>query len=59
MKNTLKQIFNFFCFFIICPFVGICSLTVFYNTRWLEVACLILVWLWLILAYKYLIKLFD
>ena len=59
MKDTFKQIFNFLCFFIISPIAAFCSFVMASSLDWKGLVCSILIWLWLILAYKYLIKLFD
>jgi len=64
----IKRIFNFICFFVIAPMAffisSICLGECFFRSSSivLQLETLFITgcaWLWLILAYRYLIKLFD
>lgn len=66
----IKRIFNFICFFVIAPIVTLFSIVVptviIIESKTLSFLDflgpgfgIIGLWTWLILAYKYLIKLFD
>ena len=66
--NIKKRIFNFICFFVILPITVIFTLAVggeaIFGARsildmLLGLGMAIIPWVWLILAYKYLLKIFD
>ncbi len=65
--NIKKRIFNFICFFVILPIAVMFTLAVVGETilkgSILEVLVFlgigIIPWAWLIVAYRYLIKIFD
>lgn len=64
----IKKIFNFICFFVIMPIAFFIS-SICLEERFFRSSSIVLqlktlfitgcAWLWLILAYRYLIKLFD
>jgi hypothetical protein len=63
----IKRIFNFICFFVIVPVVTFLSIAVLVDIirKFDALYFLVLIfvigccWAWLILAYRYLIKMFD
>jgi len=55
----IKRIFNFICFFVIAPVATFISSCVLFPFSFTNLFIIAFFWLWLILAYKYLIKLFD
>ncbi|WPX99997.1 hypothetical protein Megpolyxen_01911 (plasmid) [Candidatus Megaera polyxenophila] len=66
--NIKKRIFNFICFFVILPIAVIFTLVVggeaIFGARsildmLLGLGMVIIPWIWLILAYRYLLKIFD
>ena len=66
--NIKKRIFNFICFFVILPIAVVFSLGVggeiiFQTKSFLDMLSglfmIIISWIWLLLAYRYLIKIFD
>lgn len=60
MKDKGKRIFNFICYFCIAPMFGfILYDSIYIPFSILDILPFIGVWIWLVLAYKFLIKLFD
>ena len=60
MRNMLKRIFNFICFFIIAPVALFSNIFILKEILSLEsLFWSAVAWLYMVLAYKYLIKLFD
>ena len=66
--NIKKRIFNFICFFVILPIAVMFTLVVggesIFGTRSIldmlfGLSMVIIPWVWLIVAYRYLIKIFD
>lgn len=55
----IKRIFNFICFFVITPVAAFLSSCILFPFRFENLCAIAFLWLWLILAYRYLIKLFD
>jgi len=55
----IKRIFNFICFFVITPVATFLSSCILFPFRFENLCAIAFLWLWLILAYRYLIKLFD